>query len=358
MAATVIILAAGKGTRMKSQTVKVLHPVAGRPMLAYSLDLASQLNPVQTLVVVGYQAAEVREAFAGYRPPPRWVLQPEQKGTADAVRCALPFFQDNSETILVLYGDVPLLRGSVVQGLLASHREKGAQLTLLTADLEDPKGYGRIVRAETGEPLRVVEHADASEEQRGIREINTGITCIEVPFLLEALGKLTATNAQGEYYLTDLVAYAVSQGLKVEWEKTREPFRALGINTRKDLAEAESILREEICVQWMLEGVSILDPGSTYIEPSVTLGRDTQIEPGCHLRGETRVGPGCRIGAGSVVADSHIGRGVEILPYSVVEGSEIADHCRVGPLTHLRAGRVISGGGSLDDPSDRGRGKP
>jgi len=344
MGFSVVILAAGKGTRMKSRTVKVLHPLAGRPMLAYGLDIASRLHPNRTLVVLGYQAAEVREAFSGYVPAPHWVIQAEQKGTADAVKSALPFLPNDTRAVLVLYGDVPLLKTRVLLDLLARHRERDAQLTLLTAELDDPAGYGRIVRDDAGRLLRIVEHADAGEEERKIREINTGILCLETGFLRETLGRVTPENAQGEYYLTDLVACAVSGGFRLEWEKTDEPFRALGINTRADLAQAQKFLREEICARWMLEGVSIEDPGTTQIDAGVTLGRDTRLEAGCQLRGKTEVGPECVLGAGSIVTDSRIGRGVRVLPCSVIEQSELEDHACVGPLAHLPPGTLVKRG--------------
>jgi bifunctional UDP-N-acetylglucosamine pyrophosphorylase/glucosamine-1-phosphate N-acetyltransferase len=304
-------------------------------------------------VVVGYQAEEVRAAFAAYRPAPQWVVQPEQRGTADAVRCAVPFLKGVAGTLVVLYGDVPLLRRSVLQALLERHRQRQAPLTVLTALLPDPSGYGRIVRDGTGRFLRIVEHADASSAETEIREINTGIYCFEVSFLLEALDRVTTANAQREYYLTDLAAYAVSSGRAVEWVQTDEPMRALGINTRRDLAEAERILREEICCKWMLEGVTIVDPGTTCIDASVVLGRDTRIEPGCHLRGVTRVGPNSLLGVGSILIDAKIGRGVQVLPYSVLEGSQVKDGGRVGPLAHIQGGTVFTADTSAPGPARR-----
>jgi len=338
---TIILLAAGKGTRMKSGTVKVLHPLAGRPMLAYGLDLAFGLGPAQILVVIGYQAERVQEAFSGQASRITWVLQPEQKGTADAVRCAVPFLNKTRGTVLIHYGDVPLLRMDSLTRLLQEHRERKSKLTFLTAVLENPKGYGRIIRDETGRLLRIVEEADARDRERAVREINTGITCVEVPFLLEALKNLEADNAQREYYLTDIAAYGVSQGLRIASVITDDPFRALGINTRKDLAEAEKSIRLEICERWALEGVTVVDPHQTYIDSTVTLEPDTRVEPNSHLRGLTRVGRGCLIETGTVITDSTIGSQVHVKPYSIIQESQVDDRAVVGPMAHLRPGTVL-----------------
>jgi len=341
---SVILLAAGKGTRMKSDTVKVLHPIAGRPMLAYSLDLAFELEPREILVVVGFQADRVRQAFAETDSRVIWVLQPEQKGTADAVRCALPHLTQSQGTVLIHYGDVPLLRKETLLALLEQHKRSASPLTFLTAHLDDPTGYGRIVRDGTGAFVRIVEEADATPEEKSLREVNTGITCVEIPFLREALDRLRDDNAQREFYLTDLAAYAVSRGLRVGSLVTEEAFRALGINTRKDLAEAERWVRRSICDRWMLAGVTLEDPRHTYIDASVTLEPDTRIGPNCHLRGRTRVGRGSVIDTGAVITDSTIGNEVVIRPYSVLQESEVHDQAVVGPMAHLRPGTVLEKG--------------
>ncbi len=341
MQCSVILLAAGKGTRMKSNTIKVLHPLAGRPVLAYSLDVAGQLNPQGLFVVVGYQAEKVQTVFADYNLPLDWVVQPEQNGTADAVRCAIPKINKSSDTVIVLYGDVPLLKAQTLQALLEQHHKEDACITLLTACLDFPHGYGRILRNGEGRVCRIIEQADTNEQEQQIKEINTGIYCFRSSFLIEAIDKLEANNAQGEYYLTDLISYAASKGLPIQSKITDEPFRALGINSRKDLAEAEATLRQEICERWMVEGVTIIDPAHTYIEPSATIGSDTLIEPNCHIKGNTDIGSECIIGTGSIIKDTRIGHKVSIRPYCVIQGSEAGDGVSVGPMAHLRPGTVL-----------------
>jgi len=339
---SVIILAAGKGTRMRSDTIKVLHPLAFRPLLAYSLDLGWRTGPRELFVVVGFQSDRVREAFDGYHPPPRWVIQPEQKGTADAVRCVLPEIREEVATAVVLYGDVPLLGADTLDALLATHRKSGGPITVLTADVAHPRGYGRMVRDAAGRILRIVEEADADETERQIREINTGIYCMQLAFLRDAIGRLNADNAQGEYYLTDLVALAASSGLPPASVRTEEPFRALGINSRGDLARAEQVLRQEICDRWMEAGVTLQDPHTTHISPSVSLGPDTVVEAGCQLRGNTRIGRACTVEAGSILVDTVVGDGSRIRAYCVLEGCQLGDRVQVGPMAHLRRGTVLA----------------
>jgi bifunctional UDP-N-acetylglucosamine pyrophosphorylase/glucosamine-1-phosphate N-acetyltransferase len=311
-------------------------------LLAYSLDLGWQLDPVELFTVVGFQAERVQETFSDYRPAPRWVVQSEQKGTADAVRCTLPHIRKTVKTAIVLYGDVPLLKKTTLDSLLSRHRREGASMTVLTARMEEPRGYGRILRDQEGRILRIVEEADADEHQKQIREINTGIYCIDFPFLLEAIQTLNSDNAQGEYYLTDLVAYGTSRGVPVSSDLAEEPFRVLGINTRNDLAEAERLLRMEICATWMRNGVTLRDPQTTYIDSGVCLGPDSIVEPGCHLRGVTRIGTGCTLGAGSIIVDSTVGDGASVRPYSVLEGCQVGPCVRVGPMAHLRPGTVLA----------------
>lgn len=331
----VLVLAAGKGTRMRSNLVKVLHPLAGRPMLAYVLDLASSLRPQRLAVVIGHQADAVKKAFEKESSRLVWVLQREQKGTADAVIAARGALQGFVGTLVILYGDVPLLRRTTVRGLLRAHRKATVPVTVLTATVSDPTGYGRIVRGPDGGLIRIVEEADASPAERSIREINTGIYCMEAPFLFEALATVDAENAQGEYYLTDVIATCVKRGGRVGSYETEEPERALGINTRRDLAVAEAVIRAEICDRWMLSGVTIVDPRGTYIDQGVRIGRDTRIGPNCRLYGATVVGASCHIGPGCVLTDAVLGERVTLGALCVLERVTIENGARVEPLSYL-----------------------
>jgi len=364
----VLVLAAGKGTRMRSNLVKVLHPLAGRPMLAYVLDLASSLRPRRLAVVIGHQADAVKKAFEKESRRVAWVLQREQKGTADAVMAARGALQGFKGTLVVLYGDVPLLRPITVRALLGAHKKTEVPVTVLTATVSDPAGYGRIVRGPDGGIVRIVEEADASPAERSIREINTGIYCMEVPFLFEALASVDAENAQGEYYLTDVIASCVKRGRRVGSYETSEPERALGINTRKDLAAAEAALRAETCDRWMLSGVTIVDPSCTHIDQGVRIGRDTRIEPNCGLYGATVVGASCHIGPGCVLTDAVLGERVTLGALCVLERTTIENGASIGPLSylcHTPAGRQPSAAGlrsaglrPLPRPHRRGTGTP
>jgi bifunctional UDP-N-acetylglucosamine pyrophosphorylase/glucosamine-1-phosphate N-acetyltransferase len=346
----VVILAAGKGTRMKSSLVKILHPLAGRPMLAYILDLALSFDPQRIAVVIGYQAETVKKAFKKASTPWTWSIQSEQKGTADAVLSAKPVLKDFAGTLLILYGDVPLLKRSTVDMLIQAHHNGGTPVTILTAILNDPTGYGRIVRDESKAITSIVEELDASSAERTIREINTGIYCMSAPTLFEALSAVDANNVKKEYYLTDVIRFCVEKGYRVGWHETQEPELTLGINTRRDLAMAEARLRSAICDRWMLSGVTIVDPYHTHIDHGVTIGMDTRIEPNCHIRGDTVIGKECVIEPGCVITDSTVGHRVRVCALSVIEGRHIEDGSTVGPLAHVgpRSGRVCRGKHTVD----------
>jgi bifunctional UDP-N-acetylglucosamine pyrophosphorylase/glucosamine-1-phosphate N-acetyltransferase len=265
----------------------------------------------------------------------------EQKGTADAVLATREILKDFGGTVLILYGDVPLLKRSTVEMLVKAHQAGKAPITILTAMLEDPMGYGRIIRSERGTIERIVEETDASSAERTIREINTGIYCVAAPLLFEALSSVDDKNVKKEYYLTDVVAYCVKKGIPVGWYETQDPELTLGINTRKDLAIAESRVRVALCNHWMLSGVTIIDPSHTYIDHDVDIGTDTRIEPNCHIRGKTVIGNECIIEPGSLITDSNVGHRVIIRASSIIEESRIQDESVVGPMAHLRPGSVL-----------------
>jgi len=330
-----VILAAGKGTRMKSDLVKVLHPLLGVPMLSYPIDLSlTGIKAEKTIVVVGYQADRIKERFKD--PRVQFALQEEQLGTGHAVLQAIPFLQTFTGTVLILCGDVPLVRVETVHSFINTFMEKGSSLSVLTTVVEHAFGYGRIIRSEEGWLERIVEEKDATEEERLIREINTGIYCVRVSLLLEELGEIGQKNAQGEYYLTDLVGIARKKGLRCSAHWVADAVEVMGINTRVDLAIANETLRREKVGELMLSGVTVIDPKTTYVDKTVKVGRDTVLYPNCTLQGKTSMGERCIIESNSKISDSIIGDEVTIRSNSVVTESKIEDGVFIGPFAHLR----------------------
>ena len=339
-----VILAAGKGTRMKSDLPKVLHEVAGLPMAAYPLSLAKELGCEPAVMVVGHGAAEVEARLAGEGA--LFALQEDQLGTGHALLCARSSLSSFAGTLLLLCGDVPLLRRQTVERLLSYHRAQGAAVTILTAEMSDPHGYGRIVR-DGEQVLRIVEEKDATPKEKAIREINTGIYAFEAPFVFEALQGVGRDNAQGEYYLTDVVAAARAAGRTVCALLAFDPAESMGINDRVQLAEAGALMRRRINEELMRSGVTLVDPSAAYIDPGVEIGTDSVIYPNVHLRGGTRLGRGCTVEPGVVVTDCTIGDGVHLKAGSVMAESTIGDRCAVGPMAHLRPGTVLAGNNKI-----------
>lgn len=335
----VIILAAGKGTRMKSSLVKVLHPLVGAPLLSYSLQLARRLQPQRLVVVVGAQQELVRDKFQA--PDLIFVNQKEQLGTGHAVICAAEELRDYRGTVLILCADVPLLTEETVRKFLESHETQKATVSVLTTRLKDPRGYGRILRERDGVPRRIVEDKDRLGEEGEIHEINTGIYCVEGEFLFPALSSLSNQNVQREYYLTDIVEKAASQGKKTLAVLTENSLEVLGINTRVDLARTAQEVRARIAEEHMLAGVTLIDPRVTYIDRGVTIGQDTVLYPNCFLLGKTSLGEGCIVEAGCKITDSRIGDHVTIKTSSVITESIIENHVEVGPLAHLRPESIL-----------------
>jgi len=334
-----VILAAGQGTRMKSRLPKVLHPLLGEPMIRYVVDLCERLPVERTIVVVGYQADRVKEALAGH--PVEFVLQEEQLGTAHAllqVEGALKGFEGD---LLVLSGDVPLVREQTLRGLIEAHVKGEAAATLLSADLPDPKGYGRIVRGKRGEFFRIVEEAEASVQELKIREVNTGIYCFTAGPLFPVLKEVRPSAVKQEYYLPGALDLLRRQGHAIHLVKVEDPDEALGINSRVELAKAHRILTRRILLRWMEEGVTLLDPETTLIGPFVTIGRDTVIYPHVLLEGRTAIGEGVVIYPGCRVRDSRIGDGATLLDGCIIVQSEVGEACQVGPYAHLRPGATL-----------------
>lgn len=333
-----VILAAGQGTRMKSQRAKVLHPVAGKAMVVYGVEAAAAAGVNQTVLVIGHQGEQVR-AVLGERV--LYAEQPSPRGTGDAVKCARDILRGNAAHVMVFYADMPLLKAETFRALVAKHLTTHATLTMLTLVADDPMGFGRIVRDENGQPLRIVEEVEATPQEFALRELNPGVYCFQADWLWQNLERLKPSSKKGEYYLTDLLEMAVTQRVKVETETIRDVSQALGINTRAQLADAERVMRDRVRERVMDDGVTLLDPASTYIDADVVIGTDTVILPNTHLQGKTRIGSDCRIGPNAIVRDSVIGDACKIGP-SVIEESTLEDHVDMGPFCHLRPKSYLS----------------
>ena len=341
----VVILAAGKGTRMKSDLVKVLHPIAGSPMLSYSLDLARSLRPSRLVVVVGFQADLVHEKCKA--EDVAFAIQKEQLGTGHAVLAARPALQGFQGNVLILSGDVPLLTEETIKSFLQAHQERQAALSVMTVELENPRGYGRVFRNADGSLLRITEDKDLKPREEEIREINTGIYCVDAGVLFSALSHITPQNAQKEYYLTDIVARASAEKKKVLPFLAKDALEVMGINTRVELALANKGMRRMIAERHMLEGVTLIDPETAYIDREVKIGRDTVIHPNCHLMGKTSLGVGCLIEPGCKIANTQAGNRVIIKASSVISECRIEDRVEVGPFAHLRPETLLREGSRI-----------
>ncbi len=327
-----IILAAGKGTRMKSKLYKVLHPVCGKPMVEHIMNRVTELAPTQIVTIVGHGADLVKEQL-GERS--EYALQAEQLGTGHAVLQAAPFLQGKKGTTLVISGDTPLLTSETLERLFEYHEGKHASATILTAHAEDPTGYGRIIRDRVGIVEKIVEQKDASVSEVQVQEINTGTYCFDNELLFEALNQIDTNNAQGEYYLTDIIEILKKADHTVAAYQTENFEESIGVNDRIALAEANRIMRNRINTEHMRNGVSFIDPNSTYIEAGIKIGAETIIEPGVYLKGQTTIGEGCFISGQTQIIDSTIGDHVKVYS-SVIEESTVRDHVDIGPFAHLR----------------------
>ncbi|MEA3377798.1 MAG: bifunctional UDP-N-acetylglucosamine diphosphorylase/glucosamine-1-phosphate N-acetyltransferase GlmU [Chloroflexota bacterium] len=336
----VVILAAGEGTRMKSDLPKVLHPLAGRPMVAYSLDTARELTDRPPVLVVGHGAETVTEAAGDDVIS---VIQSEQLGTGHAVLQARESLEGKSDLVLVSYADMPLLTAETLERLVEIQRQNSGAITMLTLVRENPRGFGRVVRDADGAVVEIVEEAVATPEQLAIRELNAGVYCFDAGWLWDHVDQIPLSHPKEEYYLTDLVGMAVAEGHDVEAVIAEDPDETLGINSRLDLAEAERLLRRRINGRWMASGVTIVDPSTTYIEPDVAIGRDTVIRPNTHLRGRTSVGKRCTIGPNTIIEDSVVADGCVVLA-SVLEQAVMETGSDVGPFGHLRKGTRLCEG--------------
>jgi bifunctional UDP-N-acetylglucosamine pyrophosphorylase / glucosamine-1-phosphate N-acetyltransferase len=334
-----VILAAGQGTRMKSTLPKVLHPLLGRPMLQYALDTAAAVSQEQPVVIIGHGASQIQQVFNGKA---HFVLQEPQLGTGHAIQQAEVLLRDDADYIVVTYADMPLLTAETLQRVVQAQKTNSGPMTMLTVMVEDPRGFGRVVRGENGHVTAIVEETQATPEQRPIRELNVGVYCFTASWLWDTLRRVPL-SPKGEYYLTDVVALAVEDGLSVEAVSLDDPEEGIGINTRSHLAEAMAILRRRINQRWMLEGVTLIDPATTYIEPSVSVGMDTVIWPNSHLLGNTTVGEGCIVGPNAILRDSQVGAHCTLVS-SVLEGARLEERVHIGPYCHLRRGAHLEQG--------------
>ncbi|WP_163557912.1 bifunctional UDP-N-acetylglucosamine diphosphorylase/glucosamine-1-phosphate N-acetyltransferase GlmU [Halomonas sp. NO4] len=341
MSLDVVILAAGQGTRMRSSRPKVLHRLAGKPMVRHVLDTASELAADRLHVVVGHGAEAVREALADY--PVHFARQAEQKGTGHAVAQTLEALGQGK--VLVLYGDVPLIRRDTLAALLAEVSE--SRLALLTVTLEDPSGYGRVLRNAAGEAVAIVEHKDASERERAVRECNTGIMAMTADQLRRWLPRLSADNAQGEYYLTDIIAMAAAEGVSIATAQPGEALEVEGVNDRLQMARLERAHQARLAERLMREGTALADPARLDVRGALRCGHDVEIDVGCVFEGEVELGEGVRVGPHCVIRDSYIGAETVIEPHSVIEGAVIAGRGRIGPFARLRPGSRLAVGAKV-----------
>jgi len=327
-----VILAAGQGTRMKSKLYKVLHPICGKPMVEFVVDNISKVNVDQIVTVVGHGAELVKTSLEGKSD---FVLQEEQLGTAHAVMQAKEVLQSKNGTTLVICGDTPLIRAETMEALIQLHEKQEAQATILTASTENPDGYGRVIRNSNGTVERIVEHKDANEHERKVQEINTGTYCFDNQALFEALEEVSNENAQGEYYLPDVIEILKAKGKSVSAFQTPDFEETMGINDRVALAEAERLMRKRMNDTHMQNGVTIIDPANTYIDADVKIGMDTIIYPGTILKGQTMIGEDCQIGPNSELDNAQIGSET-VIRQSVIHDSSVGSKVQIGPFAHIR----------------------
>ncbi|HHT74053.1 MAG TPA: NTP transferase domain-containing protein [Firmicutes bacterium] len=336
--AAAVVLAAGQGSRMKSKRAKVLHKIAGLEMVRHVVRSVREAGINRIYVVIGHQGEEVRQVLGDVT----CVEQAQQLGTGHAVAQCRSVLAGFDGPVLVTYGDTPLLTGATFRELIEYHRREEAGATVITAILDDPTGYGRIVRDKAGNVEAIVEHKDASPTQREIKEINTGTYCFNSKLLFEYLTQITPDNAQAEYYLPDVLPLMISAGHKVAGYVLPDPNESLGINDRVQLSQAESIMQERICRSLMLSGVTIIDPQNTYIELGCRVGQDTVIYPQTVIQGGTVIGEDCTIGPNCRLANSQIGSGV-VVEHSVVVDSVIGDGVRIDPHSYLNNCKKVEG---------------
>lgn len=339
----ILIMAAGLGTRMKSKRAKVLHELGGLPLIAHVSRAAQALNPRSILVVVGHQAEQVEQAvLAEVGELASFVTQAKQRGTGDAVESARNHLEESDSLVLVLSGDVPMIKVETLQNLIGYHNTSGAACTILSVRLENPTGYGRIIRDENESFRKIVEQRDATGEERQVKEINSGIYCFESKDLFRALLRVEPKNDQGEYYLTDVPEIIMASGGKVSVYLHDDAREVYGVNSRAELAEFENLVRRAAIRRLMIDGgVTFIDPSHSYISPEAQIGRDSIVHPNVTIEGKSIIGEGCVIRSGVRITNSRLGDGVVVKDHSVIVDSEIEANCSIGPFAHLRMNAML-----------------
>ncbi len=361
MSLVVLILAAGKGKRMRSELPKVVHSVLGKPMIGYVLDAAGVLNPDRTCMVLGYRGDVIKGCVDEMLSGVEYVVQDRQLGTGHAVLSAEPHLGSYKGNILIINGDSPAVTGGTLRKLVGGHLKSRSVISFISSKLDSPGGYGRIVRDENNSLQHVVEEKDASVKEKRIKEVNAGIYCVRSDFLWDALRKLSSDNKQGEYYLPDIIGLAVKKGLKILVHSVTDTGEILGVNDRSELADMESYMRRRILNRFLASGVTITDPDSTFIAPDVKIGRDTVIYPGTYIYGRTKISRSCTIGPNVYLEDAVLGKNVSIKFSSHLEGCIVESSVVVGPFARLRPGANIGQNSKIGNfveikKSDIGRG--
>ncbi len=346
--AAVVVLAAGEGTRMRSATPKVLHRIGGRSLLGHAMTAARALDPDQLVVVVRHERDQVAAHVLEVDPAALVADQDEIKGTGRAVGCGLAVLGDQppAGTVVVTYGDVPLLAPETLHALVGAHEAAGAAVTVLTADVADPTGYGRVLRDAAGDVVGIVEHKDASPEQRAVREINSGIYAFDGAVLADALGRIGTDNAQGELYLTDVLGVARADGRRVVAVRTDDVWQVEGVNDRVQLAQLGAELNRRVLTAWMRAGVTVVDPATTWVDVTAELAPDVTLLPGTQLHGRTRVAGGATVGPDTTLLDCEVGPGADVVRTHGT-GATIAAGASVGPFSFLRPGTVLGERGKI-----------
>jgi bifunctional UDP-N-acetylglucosamine pyrophosphorylase / glucosamine-1-phosphate N-acetyltransferase len=339
MSVVALILTAGKGKRMRSSLPKVLHPILGQPIINYVIEEVKKISPEKTVLVVGYGSDDVKKALKSHQLS--YVSQSCQFGTAHAVMSSRRELDGYEGTVVILYGDSPLIRHETLSKFINAHKKSKSSLSILTAEVSNPFGYGRIIRNDRGEVTDIVEEKDATPEQRSLNEINSGIYCVETGFLWKALDQIDKKNNQKEFYLTDIVGIASRSGLKVNGFNFNVEEEIIGINNRIELSHAEELMRRRINEKLMLSGVTILDPAQTYISPQVSIGIDTVVYPQSFIYGKTKIGKRCKIGPSVWIEDTEINNDSSIKFSSYMEKVFIGANVVIGPFAHLRPGSEL-----------------